>query len=313
MSLLPLVSVNLTTYNRSTLLARCLDSILSQSYENLEIIVVDDASNDNTMEIASSYERKFANFKYIQHSTNKGNAYARNTAWENSSGKYIAFMDDDDEWIDKNKIKKQVEVFEKNEDKYDLILTNICSMGIDGKMHNVYLKIDNTFKFFISTSNGIVFSPTVLVKKNLLDKTNGFDTEVFRGVDADFYRESLLFYDAKFYLMEDITTLVHRDHLTRMGGRSKTLQKRFLWDQTIDYVLNKYSICFGKSNHIKHYWFMEELKNKFCIFLYKKDMSSFMSVYQCQIRLYSVSQSKLYDIFDFYLWVIKYLVKSFKR
>lgn len=109
-----LVSVNLTTYNRAHLLPRALDSILNQSYQDMEIIVVDDCSEDNTAEVVKNYIKKDARIKYFCHEVNSGNAKARNTALEKCKGAYVAFMDDDDEWIDNRKIEKQVNILNSN-------------------------------------------------------------------------------------------------------------------------------------------------------------------------------------------------------
>ncbi len=81
-----LVSVNIATYNRENLLPRCLNSVLSQSYTNLEIIVVDDCSTDNTVKLLKAYQKKDKRIKYIRHETNKKLATTRNTAWKNSNG-----------------------------------------------------------------------------------------------------------------------------------------------------------------------------------------------------------------------------------
>ena len=95
-----LVSVNITTFNRSDNLIRCIDSVLKQDYQNIEIIIVDDCSTDNTYDVVKNYQRKDRRIKYFRHQKNKGNAHARNTAFEKCNGVYVAFLDDDDEWIE---------------------------------------------------------------------------------------------------------------------------------------------------------------------------------------------------------------------
>lgn len=102
----PLVSVIITTKGRLELLKRAVESVQYQSYKNIEIIVVDDASIDGTQEWCRAQ-----NFNYIriskQNSIN-GN-YARNLGFKSSKGEYIAFLDDDDAWL-KDKIEKQVKL-----------------------------------------------------------------------------------------------------------------------------------------------------------------------------------------------------------
>ncbi len=88
----PLISVIIPVYNREKHLKKCLDIITNQTYKNLEVIVVNDGSSDSSMDIA----RKFS-VKIIEHQKNRGLAAARNTGIDNAKGKYIHFMDDDDE------------------------------------------------------------------------------------------------------------------------------------------------------------------------------------------------------------------------
>ena len=112
----PVVSVNITTYNRNEELKRALDSILNQNYTKYEIVIVDDCSKDNTKETVTHYQKKHDRIVYVRHNNNRGLSAARNTGWKNSVGKYIALMDDDDEWCDENKLAKQVKILEENED-----------------------------------------------------------------------------------------------------------------------------------------------------------------------------------------------------
>ncbi len=93
MTNLPLISVIIPVYNREKYIKNCLDILLNQTYKNLEIIVVDDGSSDNSVKIIKQYP----SVKLIEHTENKGQSEARNTGMENATGKYIHFMDDDDE------------------------------------------------------------------------------------------------------------------------------------------------------------------------------------------------------------------------
>lgn len=102
----PLVSVVIPTRNRYDLLRRALDSVLSQSYSEVEVIVIDDNSDDLTPEIEIDYNTKFRKFKYLRNQINVGGAESRNIGINNSTGKYIAFLDDDDEWLPDKTIKQ---------------------------------------------------------------------------------------------------------------------------------------------------------------------------------------------------------------
>lgn len=109
----PLVSVVIPTRNRSQFLPRALNSILNQKYSNFEIIIVDDNSTDDTKKIVEVFSSKFKHFIYLQNNQAKGAAYSRYIGIKKATGKYIAFLDDDDEWL-QDKIVKQVKKLEEN-------------------------------------------------------------------------------------------------------------------------------------------------------------------------------------------------------
>lgn len=108
-----LISVIIPTRNRCNLLPRAIDSVINQGYENLEVIIVDDASNDATSDVANKYANRFRIFKYIQNIKPYGGAQSRNIGIQEASGKYIAFLDDDDEWLP-DKLLKQIKALEDN-------------------------------------------------------------------------------------------------------------------------------------------------------------------------------------------------------
>lgn len=105
----PLVSVIIPIYNRAHLIRRTLDSVLKQSYRNLEIIIVDDASTDNTEEVIKTIADP--RIRYIRHPTNSGGGTARNTGVKEATGKYVTFLDSDDQWLP-DKIKLQIGAME---------------------------------------------------------------------------------------------------------------------------------------------------------------------------------------------------------
>ena len=106
----PLVSVILPTFNRAKLLSRAINSVLKQSYYNLECIVVDDGSIDNTEKVVKSINDN--RIVYLKHNYNKHASAARNTGIAKSKGKFIAFLDDDDQWLPK-KLEKQISLIQK--------------------------------------------------------------------------------------------------------------------------------------------------------------------------------------------------------
>ncbi|SEQ77141.1 teichuronic acid biosynthesis glycosyltransferase TuaG [Piscibacillus halophilus] len=103
----PLVSVITPTYNAEEHIEETIQSVLNQTYDNYEMVIVDDCSKDRTVEIVQSYAQQEPKIKLIQLETNQGAAVARNTAMNYAEGRFIAFLDSDDWWYPE-KLEKQV-------------------------------------------------------------------------------------------------------------------------------------------------------------------------------------------------------------
>lgn len=109
-----LVSIITPMYNSGKFIRNTIESVLNQTYEDWEMIIVDDCSKDESPEIVKSYTKKDERIKYIRVSENKGVSNARNVALKNASGRYIAFLDSDDIW-EITKLEKQIRFMkEKN-------------------------------------------------------------------------------------------------------------------------------------------------------------------------------------------------------
>ena len=127
-----LVSVIVPVYNVEAYLEKCLRSIMNQSYENLEIIVVNDGTEDNSEEIILRLANVDSRIKYIK-KVNGGLSSARNMGIDIASGRYISFVDSDD-WVHQDFIKKLVEAIEKNE--ADISICNMQYVYSDGRKKN---------------------------------------------------------------------------------------------------------------------------------------------------------------------------------
>lgn len=102
------VSIITPAYNAENNISDCINSVLSQTYENWEMFIVDDASTDNTVSIIKHYQSLDKRIKLINSSKNKGPAMARNLAIAAATGRYIAFLDSDDLWLS-HKLSTQLE------------------------------------------------------------------------------------------------------------------------------------------------------------------------------------------------------------
>jgi glycosyltransferase involved in cell wall biosynthesis len=123
----PKVSVVIPTYNRADTLPRAMDSVLNQTFQDFELIIVDDGSTDNTKRVVAEKKEKNNRTIYLKQK-NQGAAVARNTGIKKSKGKYIAFLDSDDEWAPE-KLEKQLRIFE---------VSDLSSLGFVGSNKIIY-------------------------------------------------------------------------------------------------------------------------------------------------------------------------------
>lgn len=165
----PLISVVIATHNYACFLPQCLDSVKRQTYDNYELIVVDNGSTDNTREVIKNLVWDKLHYYYQE---NTGSvAGPRNTGIKLAKGKYVAFLDSDDFWYEE-KLKKTVDYL-KNDPDIDILSHN---MWLKGKK-KILLKVGplkkDMYKFLL-TLNRLLGSATV-VKKEVLVKIGGFD------------------------------------------------------------------------------------------------------------------------------------------
>lgn len=179
----PLISVVIPTYNRVHYLAKTIDSVLNQTYPNIEIIVVDDGSKDTTIELLKNYGSKI---RFIQQS-NRGAPFARNEGARHAHGQYISFLDDDDFWLP-NKIEAEVEFLEKNPD-YGFVYCDthyINEQGeITGKRMLSYDEVQTFERLY--QGNFIISTSVVLVRKSCLDTVGIFDESLPQSQDYDLW------------------------------------------------------------------------------------------------------------------------------
>lgn len=130
-----LVSIIMPSYNTGAFIKKAIQSVLNQSYENWELIIVDDCSTDNTEEVVLPFLND-QRIRYIKNEKNSGAAVSRNRALREAKGKWIAFLDSDDLWLPE-KLEKQVLFMKKN--GYYFSYTNYEEINEDGKKTGVYV------------------------------------------------------------------------------------------------------------------------------------------------------------------------------
>jgi len=138
----PRVSVIIPTHNRAEHLHRAIDSVLAQVFRDFELIIADDGSTDNTPDIIKEYPDERINYIRFDKASG-GSLFPRNFALKTARGRYIAMLDDDDYWIDENKLNNQVNFLEDNPE-YVMIGTNTVIINEENKIiKHVYLPENN--------------------------------------------------------------------------------------------------------------------------------------------------------------------------
>ena len=150
----PLVSVLIANYNYARYIGETLDSVLSQTYSNWEVIVCDDGSKDNSCEVIKSYIHKDSRIKLIPQQ-NGGVAKALNTAYRNSSGEIICLLDADDVWMPE-KVQKVVEAF-RSDPQAGFVIDNLITIDGDSKIIKstpTYSELASGWKAPFAMANG---------------------------------------------------------------------------------------------------------------------------------------------------------------
>lgn len=162
-----LVSVVIPVYNSENTIIRCLNSVCNQTYKDIELILVNDGSTDNSCDLIHDFFEN-SDINYILYTQqNKGVSSARNQGIKLSSGDYIAFLDSDDYWKN-DKLEKQVYFLEEN--RYSI--AGACSCGNDRLKNNCGVKI---FDFKDMLYSNRLSTSSVVVRRDVLTFFNGFD------------------------------------------------------------------------------------------------------------------------------------------
>jgi glycosyltransferase involved in cell wall biosynthesis len=182
----PLVSVIIPSYNREKLIMKAIGSVMRQTFNDFEILVIDDASTDDTGEVIKNLNNE--KIRYFRMERNGGQCIARNFGIRNARGRYIAFLDSDDEWLPE-KLKLQVECFRKGPKELGAVYGYAYQTDV---IKNETTLPDNKFyrgdihdKFLrgFCPSTPSIF----MITSEALKKVNGFDEKLITFVDLDLW------------------------------------------------------------------------------------------------------------------------------
>lgn len=177
----PLVSVVIPTYNRAWVLRDAIESVLAQTFESFELIVVDDGSTDNTPALLDGYEDLVA-----LEQTNKGVSAARNRGIAHAQGKFIAFLDSDDLWLPE-KLSAQVTFFQENPDAL-ICQTQETWIRNGQRIYSKSRHMKQSGLFFERSLELCLVSPSaVMIKKGLFETVGMFDEDLPACEDYDLW------------------------------------------------------------------------------------------------------------------------------
>ena len=212
-----LVSVIIPVYNRMNTIIRAVNSVLNQTYENIEIIIVDDGSTDKTLEILESLNNKKIN---IFKQTHKGANAARNYGIKKANGKYIAFQDSDDEWLPE-KLEYQIKYMIENQ--YEVCYCPFllyqqkeqCIIPEDYKNKDKYEK---NLLSILQTKN-VVSTQTMVIHRNVIFDVGMFDEEMPRCQDYEYIIR--IIQNIKVGYINKVLVLVYRTENSISNDRKK--------------------------------------------------------------------------------------------
>ena len=259
-----LVSVIIPTFNRSKQVMRAVESVLRQTYEELECIVVDDASSDDTVKLLKAVEKNDDRLRILVHDKNMHVSAARNTGIAAANGEYIAFLDDDDVWF-KDKLFKQEKLLSASVNEIGMVY---CWFDIiDGQDKIGSRKPNLRGKLFddLLVGQPLGNASTLLVRKQVIKKIGGFDTDLPRGNDGDFIRRITKYYRVE--LVREVLVNYHVENV-ELNPRISLMDKVGLQNDinSIQVKLQKFKEDFNKKPDI-HFTVLKTLLQRYVVAL----------------------------------------------
>lgn len=287
-----LVTIIVPGFNIENYVCSCLDSIVKQSYQNLEIILVDDGSTDRTGNIFDTYASKDQRVKVL-HKVNGGVSSARNMALHRATGEYILFVDGDD-WLEKDAVETLVDVATVHES--DVVLFEY-SVDYSNKDNEVYLhpELQGIMTIEQAIANTITsvnrFAWTKMYKRTILKKVS-FDETIHLGEDTLFACEAMNKGKSAYFVAKPLYHYVQSDN---SATRKSYFDKRMLSGKTAYYKLVK--LCneyYPEIEDIAICNYVEIMMN-IIMDMYKapRDNKDWIKIYSSEIRKYTLKLIKM--------------------
>lgn len=244
----PKLSIIIPVYNSEKFIKETIDSILSQNFKDFEIIIIDDASKDESLKIIENISKKDKRIRVLKIKTNKGKAGAINVGFKHTKGRYITFSDADDIFY-QERLKKQVEFLDAHP-KIDMIYGNMITFWKDGKekiynavefknTEEALLRLKKESKkteevqesYKILDSEKYIPGTSIMFKRKIIDSGIKMDENLRNSEDCDFNFQII---GKGYKIMKiPIITFKYRKHLNQKSGNQENMKKATY------YMLNK--------------------------------------------------------------------------
>jgi glycosyltransferase involved in cell wall biosynthesis len=183
---LPLVTAVVTTYHRPKLARRAIKSVLAQSYQSLEIVVVEDGSDSSISAWMDGLSAQVP-IRYIRHQSNRGLAAARNTGLETANGVYVAYLDDDDEWLP-DKLTRQVAHLQGLSDQPEVVYCGAEVVSRNGELiGSLKPRLEGDIRAAIRNHGLYTIPSSCLFRQDALMQIGGHDEDMFSHIDHDLW------------------------------------------------------------------------------------------------------------------------------
>jgi len=180
----PLVSIVMPVYNEENTVKKAIESVLNQTYREIELIVVDDGSTDTTPQIVSQLKKRDCRIIFLRNSVNRGITYSLNRGLRKASGKYIARIDGDD-WYCSKKIELQVDFLEKRKE-YGIVGT-FYILILNSKALKISLPVSHEkIMRQLAYRNAFAHS-AIMIRKDILDRVGYYDEKYQYAQDYELY------------------------------------------------------------------------------------------------------------------------------
>lgn len=233
---MPKISIWLTSYNHGELLRESIESALNQTYQDFELVIVDDCSTDNSRDIIREYAKRDPRIRTVFHEKNIGHSGLKEEL-DHFAGEYVAILCGDDKWKE-DKLEKQMEVME-NHENIAACFTGVQAVDMDGKAYTGGQAGAKAFKtgnrsryewlrYFFYNSNCLCH-PSLLIRKSAYKEYGILKVGLLTSL-PDFYEWVKLCFHADIYVIPEELTLfrIHEDETSQSGETEEKLNRTFL-------------------------------------------------------------------------------------